>query len=84
MSEELKNAMQQVERIPRARGRKPTAIKRLEQNALDELRKKRKRLVNILHQEISELEMIEHLRMIVLILRNLSFVRPNELQLMRC
>jgi hypothetical protein len=55
-----------------------------EQNALDELRKKRKRLVTVLHQEVSELELIEHLRMIVLIVRNLSFVRSNEHHLIKC
>jgi len=51
---------------------------------LDELRKKRKRLVTVLHQEISELELIDHLRMIVLIVRNLSFVRANEHHLIKC
>ena len=33
---------------------------------------------------MSELELIEHLRMIVLITRNLSFVRSNEHHLIKC
>lgn len=41
-------------------------------------------MVTALHQEVSELELIEHLRMIVLILRNLSLVRANEHQLVKC
>jgi hypothetical protein len=41
-------------------------------------------LVTVLHQEVSELELIEHLRMIVLIIRNLSFVRANEHHLIKC
>ena len=40
--------------------------------------------MTILHQEVSELELIEHLRMIVLIVRNLSFVRANEHHLIKC
>lgn len=38
-----------LQNVPRARGRKPIHIKRQEQNALDELRKKRKRLVSVLY-----------------------------------
>ncbi len=41
-------------------------------------------MVTVLHQEVSELELIEHLRMIVLIIRNLSFVRANEHHLIKC
>ena len=48
------------------------------------LRKKRKKLVTILHQEVTELELIEHLRMIVLIIRNLTFVRSNEHHVIKC
>jgi len=55
-----------------------------EQNALDELRKKRKKLVTVLHQEVSELELINHLKMIVLIVRNLSFIRANEHHFIKC
>ena len=33
---------------------------------------------------MSELELLEHLRMIVLIVRNLSFVRANEHHLIKC
>lgn len=40
--------------------------------------------MTVLHQEISELELVEHLRMIVLIIRNLSFVRANEHHLIKC
>ena len=54
------------------------------ESPLEELRNKRKRMVTLMYQEISELELIEHLHMIVLILRNLSFVRANELNLIRC
>lgn len=70
--------------LPRARGRKPIYIKQQEQNALDELRKKRKRLVTVLHQEVSEIELIEHLRMMILIIRNLTFVRQNEHHMVKC
>ncbi len=55
-----------------------------EQNALDELRKKRKRLVTVLHQEVSETELIDQMRMIVLVVRNLSFVRTNEHHIIKC
>lgn len=48
------------------------------------MRKKRKRLVTVFHQDISELELTDHLRMIVLIVRNLSFVRSNEHHLIKC
>jgi hypothetical protein len=70
--------------FPKARGRKPK-IKILEEmNALDELRKKRKKLITVLYQEVSELELIDHLRMIILIIRNLSFIRSNEHHLIKC
>lgn len=69
---------------PKQRGRKPKIKIIEEQNALDELRKKRKRLVTVLHQEVSELELLDHLRMIVLIVRNLSFIRANEHHLIKC
>lgn len=55
-----------------------------EQNALDELRKKRKKLITVLTQEVSELELINHLKSIVLIVRNLSFIRANEHHLIKC
>lgn len=51
---------------------------------MDELRKKRKKLITVLHQEVTEIELIEHLRMIILILRNLTFVRANEHHLIKC
>lgn len=38
----------------------------------------------MLHQEVSEIELIEHLRMIILIIRNLTFIRQNEHQLVKC
>ena len=79
-AEEISSAPQQ----PKARGRKPKIKIIEEQNALDELRKKRKRLVTVMHQEISELELIDHLRMIILIVRNLSFIRANEHHLIKC
>jgi hypothetical protein len=73
-----------VQKEPKTRGRKPKIKILEEQNALDELRKKRKRLVTVLLQEVSELELLEHLRMIILIVRNLSFVRANEHHLIKC
>jgi hypothetical protein len=73
-----------IQKEPKTRGRKPKIKILEEQNALDELRKKRKRLVTVLHQEVSELELIEHLRMIILIIRNLSFIRANEHHLIKC
>lgn len=51
---------------------------------MDELRKKRKKLITVLHQEVTELELIDHLRMVVLIIRNLSFIRANEHHLIKC
>lgn len=45
----------------RKRGRKTKSKILEEQNALDELRKKRKKLVTVLHQEVSELTLINHL-----------------------
>ena len=69
---------------PKQRGRKPKIKILEEQNALDELRKKRKRLVTVLHQESSELELIEHLKTILLIIRNLSFVKTNEHHMIKC
>ena len=33
---------------------------------------------------MSEIELVEHMRMIVLIVRNLSFVRANEHHLIKC
>jgi len=38
----------------------------------------------VLHQEVSELELMEHLRAIVLIIRNLTFVRSNEHHIVKC
>ena len=38
----------------------------------------------MLHQEVSELELIEHLRMMVLVIRNLSFVKSNEHHIIKC
>ena len=51
---------------------------------MDELRKKRKKLITVLHQEVTELELIDHLRMVVLIVRNLSYIRANEHHLIKC
>ena len=64
--------------VKRARGRKTKSRVLEEQNALDELRKKRKKLITVLHQEVSELELINHLKSILLVVRNLSFVKANE------
>ena len=70
--------------VKRARGRKTKSRVLEEQNALDELRKKRKKLITVLHQEVSELELINHLKSILLVVRNLSFVKANEHQLIKC
>ena len=70
--------------VKRARGRKTKSKVLEEQNALDELRKKRKKLITVLHQEISELELINHLKSVILIVRNLSFIKPNEHHLIKC
>jgi hypothetical protein len=40
--------------------------------------------VTVLHQEVTEIELIEHLRMVVLIIRNLTFVRSNEHHVVKC
>jgi len=40
--------------------------------------------VTVLHQEVSELTLINHLQQMILILRNLSFVKQNEHQLIKC
>lgn len=74
-----------IEYLPRARSRKTVKhLRKDDLSPLEELRRKRKKMVTLMYQEISELELIEHLHMIVLILRNLSFVRANELNLIRC
>jgi len=66
------------------RGRKTKSKLLEEQNALDELRRKRKKLVTILHQEVSELTLINHLKSLVLIIRNLSFIKQNEHHFIKC
>lgn len=38
----------------------------------------------MLNQQTTEFELIEHLRMMVLIIRNLSFIRANEHHLIKC
>lgn len=48
--------------IKKSRGRKTKARMLEELNALDELRKKRKKLITVLHQEVSELELINHMK----------------------
>lgn len=68
----------------RKRGRKTKTKLLEEQNALDELRKKRKKLVTVLHQEVSELTLINHLQSILLVFRNLSFAKQNEHHLIKC
>ena len=40
--------------------------------------------MTILHQEVTEMELIEHLRQIVVIIRNLTFVRSNEHHVIKC
>ena len=70
--------------VKRARGRKTKSKVLEEQNALDELRKKRKKLITVLHQDVSELELINHLKAIILIVRNLSFIKANEHHLIKC
>ena len=48
------------------------------------MRRKRKKLVTVLHQEVSELTLINQMKSILLILRNLSFVKQNEHHLIKC
>jgi len=67
----------------KSRGRKTNLKLQQEQNALDELRKKRKRLITVLFQEVSELELLSHLKTVILIIRNLSFIRNNEHHLIK-
>lgn len=40
--------------------------------------------MTVLHQEVSELTLINHLQSILLVLRNLSFARQNEHHLIKC
>ena len=68
----------------RTRGRKPKKHFVEQKRLLDDLRKKRRRKVTMLHTEVSEFELIENTRTIILIIRNLSFVKMNEHQLMKC
>ena len=41
-------------------------------------------MITVLHQDISELELINHLKSVILIVRNLSFIKPNEHHLIKC
>ena len=41
-------------------------------------------MITVLNQEISELELINHLKAVILVVRNLSFVKANEHQLIKC
>ena len=66
--------------VPSQRGRKPIRNKKQELDLQDT----KKKLLSILPQEISELELLEHLHLIILILRNLSFIRANENQILKC
>ena len=84
LNQEEEMALNGLAPIKRARGRKTKSRVLEEQNALDELRKKRKKLVTVLHQEISELELISHLKSMILVIRNLSFIKLNEHQLIKC
>ena len=65
--------------VPSQRGRKPIRNKKQELDLQDTKKK-----LSILPQEISELELVEHLHLIILILRNLSFIRANENQILKC
>lgn len=68
----------------KTRGRRPKKHMIEQRRMLDELRRKRRQKVNMLHTEVSEFELIENVRTIILIIRNLSFVKMNEHQLMKC
>lgn len=83
--------MQEMQRIdePVTKGRKTRGRKRKnqmieQQRLLDDMRIKRRRKVNMLHVEESQFELIENIRIVIHILRNLSFVKMNEHQLMKC
>ena len=51
---------------------------------MEQLRKMRRKQVKVLHTKISELELVENIKTIILIIRNLSFVKGNEHAIMKC
>ena len=84
------DTMQEMPRIddPVSKTRKTRGRKRKnqiieQQRLLDDMRNKRRRKVNMLHVEESQFELIENIRIAIHILRNLSFVKMNEHQLMK-
>lgn len=48
------------------------------------LRAKRKRGVNGLYETVSELQLLEYIKQILLIIRNLSYIKANEHYIMKC
>ena len=44
----------------------------------------RRKCITTLFTDISELELLENVKTIILILRNLSFIKGNELQILKC
>lgn len=68
----------------KTRGRKPKRQVVEQKRLLDEMRRKRRRKVELFHTEVSEFELIENVRVLIQVIRNLSFVKVNEHQLMKC
>lgn len=81
---ELQKLEEPVSKNRKTRGRRPKKHMIEQRRMLDDLRKKRRRKVNMLHIEVSEFELIENVRTVIQIIRNLSFVKMNEHQLMKC
>lgn len=68
----------------KTRGRRPKQQMVEQRRMLDHIRRQRRRKVNMMHTEVSEFELIQNIRVIIHIIRNLSFVKMNEHQLMKC
>jgi len=62
----------------KARGRRPKKFLVEQRRMLDHLRRQRRRKVTMMHTEVSEFELIQNVRVIIHIIRNLSFVKMNE------
>jgi len=48
------------------------------------LRAKRKKGVNGMYEDVSELQLLEYIKQILLIVRNLSYIKANEHYIMKC
>lgn len=81
---DLQKLEEPISKGKKQRGRKPKKQMIEQKRLLDDLRRKRRRKVNMMHTEVSEYELIENMRVLIQIIRNLSFVKVNEHQLMKC